>query len=449
MGSTKTDPARPVRIIGGGISGLSAALLLARAGREVCLWEGTKQIGGLLAPISFADVACDRGSHRVHPESHPLLRELTVSEDWQSRPRRGRLILNGQHLHYPPNPLGFIRGLGVRASAQMLGGFATRPGALQAFKSWETDRSLAPDEDVGFEDFILRRVGRGAYERFYKPYVTKVWGLPPAEISQTVAKQRISTSKPMETFRRAVSREKVDRRFLYPRGGMAGLVQSLRRSVEEAGVQIVEDRAFDSAVDLSPDHDLVFTGRLRDLVVGADLQHRGLYLIFLAIPKGLLDEVDTWYAPESRYWFGRVSQPAQFSSEHAHADHDVLCIEIPEGQWGPEKDFLSLLPAILSQLHDAGILPEHTQPLDQAQRHIEDVYPLYRRGWFHEWRRALDEVRAMGEIWPLGRQGLFLHCNMDHCVNMADQMVQEMEQGQGAADWINQAARYLDLRVRD
>ena len=440
---------RPVRVVGGGISGLSAALLLARAGRSVTLWEGNKQLGGLLEPVSFANVECDRGSHRIHPESHPLLRELTDSEDWQSRPRRGRLILNGQHLHYPPNPLGFVRGLGVRASAEMIGGFATRPGALRAFKSWESDRSQVPDEDVGFENFILRRVGKGAYERFYKPYVTKVWGLPPSQISQTVAKQRISTSKPMETFRRAISREKVDRRFLYPRAGMAGLVRSLRDSAIQAGVGIEEGQRFDVSSDHGADHDLVFTGRLRDLVQDAELKHRGLYLVFLALPKGQLAEVDTWYAPESRYWFGRISQPAQFSSALGHPDHDVICIEIPEGRWGPEKDFLQEIPAVLAQLNDAGILPDGCTPTDQAQRYVQDVYPMYTRGWFHEWRRVLDKVALMQNVWPLGRQGLFLHCNMDHCVNMADQMVQEMTQGQTAEDWIRQASRYLDLRVRD
>jgi len=440
---------RPVRVIGGGISGLSAALLLARAGRSVTLWEGTSRLGGLLAPIVFQGVDCDRGSHRVHPESHPLLRELTASEDWQSRPRRGRLILNGQHLHYPPNPMGFVRGLGVRASAQMLGGFVTRPGALSAFKSWEADRSEMPDEDEGFEAFILRRVGRGAYERFYKPYVTKVWGLPPDEISQTVAKQRISTSKPMETFRRAIKREKVDRRFLYPVGGMAGLVQSLRRSVEAEGVQIIHDRSFDPDADLPADQDTIFTGRLRDLVPGAKLHHRGLYLVFLALPKGRLAEVDTWYVPESHYWFGRVSQPAQFSADHGHADHDVLCVEIPEGRWGPDQDFTLRLPELLDQLRSAGIVPEDCTPIASTQRHVPDVYPLYRRNWYLDWAAALERVAAMERVWPLGRQGLFLHCNMDHCVNMADQMVQEMGEGQAAGDWIRQATRYLDLRVRD
>jgi UDP-galactopyranose mutase len=449
MGSTQTETSRPVRVIGGGISGLSAALLLTRRGRTVDLWEGSPRLGGLLAPVPFGGIPCDRGSHRVHPESHPLLRELTDSEDWQSRPRRGRLILNGQHLSYPPDPLGFVRGLGVRASAEMLGGFVARPGALRAFKSWERDRSRVPEDDMGFEDFILQRVGRGAYERFYRPYVTKVWGLDPSEISQTVAKQRVSTSRPMQTFRRALKPGTTDRVFLYPRGGMAGLVQSLRSSAEQAGVTIVPERRFDPEVDHSDAHDTVFTGRLRDLVPGAELAHRGLYLIFLAIEKGRLDEVDTWYAPESRYWFGRVSQPAQFSRGLSHSDHDVLCVEIPEGRWGTDHDFVAELHTLTDQLQDAGVLPPGTAPIDQAQHFVPDVYPLYRRHWYRAWQAALAEVAARGHTWPLGRQGLFLHCNMDHCVNMADQMVREMAQGRGAADWIANAGRYLDLRVRD
>ena len=439
----------PSLVVGAGISGLSAAVLLARAGRPVHLWEQAPQPGGLLAAVQFQGVPCDRGSHRVHPESHPLLRELTAAEEWLERPRRGRLVLGGRTVGYPPSPASFFRGLGLRTSASMAMGLLMRPGALDAFRSWERDRGAVPDEDEGFEAFVIRRVGRSAYQRFYRPYVEKVWGMEPSEISRTVAKQRISTSAPLQTFRRALSRGSQDQTFLYPRLGMVSLIERLGQLADQLGVERYSGQRFDVSSDASSYHSVLFSGHLSHLVPAAGLDHRGLYLLHLSFPAGLLPDNDTWYAPESSFWFGRVSQPARFSPALQSAGQDILCVEIPEGRWGPSRDFLSDLDTIVDQLVDAEVLPAPVAPIAAQQTWLPRVYPLYRRGWFSRWQDALQEIAARGAIYPIGRQGLFLHCNMDHCVHIADEAVRHVLSEGSAADWATRCLDFLDLRVRD
>lgn len=441
---------KPVLVVGAGITGLSAAVMLARAGRKVEVWESRPDPGGLLAPVTFQGVPCDQGSHRVHPESHPLLRELTASEDWIERPRRGRLILGGKLVGYPPDPVAFLKGLGLRAAAEMGAGFIARPGALDAFRTWEQDRGEAPTEDVGFEDFVVRRVGRGAYRRFYRPYVEKVWGLDPSEVSQSVAKQRVSTSNPLQTFRRALRRDGTpDRTFFYPRRGMASLIDHLCDLAVQLGVEITHDRSFDGQTDISQYAAVLFSGHLTDLVPDSGLSHRGLYLLHLAFPAGHLAETDTWYAPEAKYWFGRVSQPAKFSSSLQAPDQDILAVEIPQGRWGTEHDFMQTLDEVVAQLVDAGILSTHIEPSDARQTYVPRVYPLYLRGWFDRWRAALESLVESGPIFPIGRQGLFLHCNMDHCVHIADEAVRHLQAGGTPQDWARRCTDFLDLRVRD
>ena len=237
-------------VVGAGISGLSAAVLLARAGRSVELWEGAPHPGGMLAGVSFLGLPFDRGSHRIHPESHPLLRELTAAEAWERRPRDGRLLLSGRTVPYPLDPSAFLRGIGPRAAVSMAWGWVRRPGAFQAFRAWEDDRREADAQDDGFEDFVVRRVGRSAYGRFYRPYVEKVWGLAPGELSQTVAKQRVSTSAPLDSFKRALRRTgSSDRHFLYPRGGMVALVRRLSTMADELGVVRHRGRHFGPETD--------------------------------------------------------------------------------------------------------------------------------------------------------------------------------------------------------
>jgi hypothetical protein len=55
----------------------------------------------------------------------------------------------------------------------------------------------------------------------------------------------------------------------------------------------------------------------------------------------------------------------------------------------------------------------------------------------------------MGDILPVGRQGLFLHCNMDHCVAIAEDAVDHLTEGHPPEAWFNKCPDYLDLRVRD
>ncbi len=444
-----------VLIVGSGITGLSAAVLLARRGVDVEVWEAGDEPGGILAPVDFQGIECDRGSHRVHPESHPLLRELTDDGDWRERPRNGKLVLNGRQIPYPIDPVSFLRGLGFEAALDMGIGWLTRPGVFRRFRRWEDARQRTPKNDLGFEQFVVERVGKSAYRRFYKPYVDKVWGEHPSEISQSVAKQRVSTSNPLKQILRSIGVEQ--QTFLYPREGMSGLLNTLLSQARAEGVTVRYGRRYERSQDATeqsgaPDgfDKVLYSGYLPDLAPNAGLDHRGLYLLHLAFPERLIDDsVDTWYIPETEYWFGRVSQPENFSPHMSSDGYAVICVEIPEGRWGKDVDFLDRMGSITRQLVVAGILQERAHPADGRQTFLPHIYPLYARNWFDDWEAALEDVRSMGDILPIGRQGLFLHCNMDHCVAIADDAVEHVLGGHSDAAWFDGCVDYLDLRVRD
>ena len=443
---------QPVVIAGAGIAGLSAAVLLARQGQTVEVWEAQKSSGGLLAPVDFFGVPCDRGSHRIHMQADPLLQELTQEEDWQERPRRGMLVLNRQQIPYPPSPLSFLSGLGPRVSLSMGLSWVLDPGVWQRFLSWESDRTDTSDTDEGFESFVTSRVGQAAYHSFYRPYVEKVWGLPPSLISRTVAKQRVSTSSPWQTLlqalRPAEERQK-QQYFLYPAAGMHGLLNNLLDKAEKAGVSIHYNQPLRLDNWPSDAKAVLYSGNLTSLAPESGLSHRGLYLLYCAFPKGTLPANDTWYTPETCYWFGRVSQPAQFSETLQTPEADVLCVEIPEGAWGDKLDFTRRQDELVQQLKNAGILPEKAALLGIRQEFLPHVYPLYRRQWYKDWAVAIESLRSLGNVFPFGRQGLFLHCNMDHCVRMASDVVEHIVRGGTSEEWLSQAERYLELRVRD
>ena len=428
-------------VVGAGIGGLAAAVLLARSGTQVEVIEASDEAGGLIAPIHFDGLPCDRGSHRIHPSAHPLLQELTAQAQWRTRPRQGRLVLGGRLLPYPPDPVSFLSGLGVKDSARMAIGWLRRPEMLRHVSRWEAERTDESD-DEGFEAFVLARVGRAAYERFYQPYATKVWGVDPQTLSRSVAKQRVSTSNPLPSILGLTRRE-----YLYPEGGMASLIDVLLEKARHYGVEMRLGERYEP--DTKETRPVFFSGHLGDLAPEAGLSHRGLYLIHLSVPREAVGEVDTWYSPEASFWFGRVSQPAEFTRSFTRADRTVLCLEIPEGSWGRDQDFIARIDVLIDQLREAGVLNRIVQPIEAKQTFLPRIYPMYLRNWTSQWNKAMNHVAALGNVYPFGRQGLFLHCNMDQSVQTASDAVEHVVTHANSRLWAEKCQGYLGFRVRD
>lgn len=432
--------ARRAVVAGGGVTGLAAALHLRRAGFQVEVHEVAEATGGMVRPAPFRGVGCDLGSHRLHPEAlgEPLLRELARVVPFESRPRRGRIVLGGRHLPYPLSPIGLLRGLGLARAASFAAGWLGRT----PLATWERDRRRS-DHDEGYDAFVRSRVGDAAYDAFYRPYAEKVWGIHPAALSRSVAKKRVSTAQPAAMLARGLRGE----RYAYPRGGMAALLAGLDRMARDAGVRVHTGRR--ASRDTDADR-VVWTAPLAQLAPGHGLRHRGLYLVFLAFPVPRLSDVETFYVPERAYWFGRVSEASNYSDSMHNRRESVLCLEIPEGAWGRGRDFVSQAPVLVEQLRAAGILGRSVPgPVAAHQLWLPGVYPIYERGWQAQWRAALTAATADGRTVPVGRQGLFLHCNIDHCLAMAGAAAAHVAAGRSAATWVEQAGPYAELRVRD
>jgi len=350
--------------------------------------------------------------------------------------------------------------LGPAASFSLASGLLGTSRQSRAFADWEKQRIPSSlEEDVGFARFVQDRVGEPAYRSFYEPYARKVWGLDPADLSQIVAKKRLGATRPWALLQNKVGRlfarreglsepEQRLEHFVYPARGISSIIDYLEREVAKHGVVITHNEAFD--ISRVRDETVLFAGHLRDLVP-TPLEHRGLYLVFLALPVSRAGENETYYSPGPEHFFGRVSELQHYSPVLSRPGETILCVEIPEGTWGRDADFSRgpLYRTLLGQLRQAGILRAGIEPIEQRQYFVPGVYPLYRRGFRTLWREAMQRVSSLGSIFPFGRQALFLHCNLDHCVEIARAVVEHILGGRGSSEWIEQAEKYLELRVRD
>ena len=71
---------KPVAVIGAGLAGLSAALTLQEAGREVVIYDGSDRVGGRVATDYIDGFTLDRGFQLINAKYPELLRLGVVDE---------------------------------------------------------------------------------------------------------------------------------------------------------------------------------------------------------------------------------------------------------------------------------------------------------------------------------------------------------------------------------
>lgn len=429
-----------IAVLGGGPAGVGAAYRCAARGHAVTLFEALPGVGGHAASITVAGRRVDLGSHRLHPACAPEvmadLRRL-LGDDLRSRPRHGRIRLGGRWVAFPLRPADLLAHL-------------PRPLALgiarDATGRWWRRRAAgggAPGAD-SYADALLGRFGPTLCEWFWFPYARKLWGLEPGEISARQAEVRVRSPSVLSVAARALrAATEGPGRFWYPRGGFGRISESLAAAAASSGAELrlstpVTALGLDGSGPVSvraggadTPADLILStlalGTLPGLAGGAsaavreaaaELTHRAMVLVYLVFDVDSITEFDAHYLPDDTIATARVSEPRHYGGDWPPG-RTILCCEVPctEGDALWSRSDADVVAAVESDL-DASGLDVPGPATDAHVVRLRRVYPLYRRG--HEAAVASVEAWAGGldGVVTFGRQGLFLHDNSHHALEM-------------------------------
>ncbi|MFP3914650.1 MAG: protoporphyrinogen/coproporphyrinogen oxidase [Actinomycetota bacterium] len=417
-------------VLGGGPAGLYAALLLARRGIEVTLFEREETPGGLTAGRTVDGQRVDYGSHRLHPSIEPgILEDLRalLAGDLQERTRRGRIRLGDRWLSFPFS----LRQVTTALPASELARLAA--GAAAA--------ATRPSSGATFEDVVAGGLGRRMGELFYFPYARKIWGVDPSRLSGEQARRRIGAQTPLALLRRALSGDS-GRTFYYPEDGFGGIPAGLARAAEEAGVgmrlgesvsglQRTEDGweistsagTLPARLVLSTLPISVLARMLRpppDVAEAASaLTSRAMILVYLTVPTPQWTPYDAHYFPAEDVPFTRISEPKNYrSSPTDPPGQSVICVEIPcdrhDPVWSAPRETLGT--DLRAAIRGLG-LPDPGERVEVSR--LDHAYPVYRVGAEAAMTRVSDWLEGMPGLVTFGRQGLFAHDNTHHALAMA------------------------------
>jgi UDP-galactopyranose mutase len=163
-------------VVGAGFAGsVIAERLAAGSNKKVLLCDKRSHIGGnAYDHYDDAGILVHRyGPHIFHTNSREVFEYLSRFTEWRPYQHRVRAAVDGQILPIPIN-LDTINALyGLNLTSFELDSFFQKVA-----EPCETIRTS--------EDVVVSKVGRELYEKFFRNYTRKQWGLDPSELDASV-----------------------------------------------------------------------------------------------------------------------------------------------------------------------------------------------------------------------------------------------------------------------
>jgi UDP-galactopyranose mutase len=227
-------------IVGAGFAGCTLAERLAEgSGKRVVLVDKRHHIGGNSYDCHDDDgILVHRyGPHIFHTNSQEVFDYLSRFTSWRPYQHRVVASVDGQLVPIPINLDTINRIYGLQLSAMELPSFFD--------KMAESVPELRTSEDV-----IVSKVGRQLYEKFFRNYTRKQWGLDPSELDASVtARVPIRTNRDARYFD--------DTYQAMPRHGYTRMFE---RMVASPNIKLLLNTSYREVAGVIPHREMIYTG---------------------------------------------------------------------------------------------------------------------------------------------------------------------------------------------
>src|SRR5579859_1215372 len=227
-------------IVGAGFAGsVLAERLASQADKKVLLVEKRNHIGGNAYDHydEHGVLVHKYGPHIFHTNSADVFNYLSQFTDWRQYQHRVLASVDGQLVPMPINLDTINRLYGT---------------SYTSFELEDFFRSVAePREHIRTsEDVVVSRVGRELYEKFFKNYTRKQWGLDPSELDAAV-----TSRVPVRTNRD--DRYFTDRFQAMPQHGFTRMFE---RMLDHRNIKVMLNTDYREIRDMIPYRKMIYSG---------------------------------------------------------------------------------------------------------------------------------------------------------------------------------------------
>ena len=301
-------------IVGAGFAGsVLAERLAAGSGRRVLLCDRRPHIGGnAYDHYDDAGVLVHRyGPHIFHTNSKVVFEYLGRFTAWRPYEHRVRASVDGQLVPIPINLDTINRLYGLSMTAFELEAFFARVA--------EKVDAVRTSEDV-----VVSKVGRELYEKFFRGYTRKQWGLDPSELDASV------------TARVPTRTNRDDRYFTdtYQAMPLHGYTRMFERMLDHPNIKVLLSTDYREIVDEIQFGQMIYTGPIDaffDHVYGP-LPYRSLEFRHETVAAPRFQEVGTVNYPNEQAYTRITEFKHLTGQEHARTS---IVYEYPRAEGDP------------------------------------------------------------------------------------------------------------------
>jgi UDP-galactopyranose mutase len=226
-------------IVGAGYAGSVLAERLASGGRKVLVVDRRPHIGGnAFDHYDDAGILVHRyGPHIFHTNAERVFTYLSQFTEWRPYDQRVLTSVDGKLLPIPINLDTINRLYGLSLDSSELDEFF-------AVRAEPIDRCRTS------EDVVVSRVGRELYEKFFRGYTRKQWGLDPSELDASV------------TARVPIRTNRDDRYFTdtYQAMPLRGYTRMFERMLARPNISVLLQTDYRTIRRVIPHREVVYTG---------------------------------------------------------------------------------------------------------------------------------------------------------------------------------------------
>jgi UDP-galactopyranose mutase len=348
-------------VVGAGFAGATIAeRLAAHAGKTVLICDKRPHIGGnAYDHYDEAGILVHKyGPHIFHTNSRDVYEYLSQFTEWRPYQHRVLACVDGQLLPIPINLDTVNRMYGTNYTSFELEKFFTSVA--------EPAAQVRTSEDV-----IVSKVGRELYEKFFRNYTRKQWGLDPSELDASV------------TSRVPVRTNRDDRYFTdtYQVMPLRGYTRMFERMLSHPNIKILLNADYREVKRAIPHSEVIFTG-----------------------------PVDEFFD----YRFGRLP--------YRSLDFKFETVNTPVAQQGPVINYpnenaytrVTEFKYLTGQEH-----PKTTLVYEFAKGEGDPYYPVPQPQNAALYRKYQELAEATSGVHFLGRLGTYKYYNMDQVVAQA------------------------------
>lgn len=444
-------------ILGAGLSGLSAAAWLTKAGHPATILEKDKNVGGLAKTITHGDFHFDLGGHRFLTNNQQIQNFVSelLGDNLLTVPRKSQIHLNGKYINYPLSPANAVFGMGLAKTGSILLDYGKE----------KIRNIIRPRKLTSLEDWVVSQFGRTMFNLYFKNYSEKVWGLNCENISKDWVAQRIDNlslwqfiQHSLVKFRSSKAKTLTDT-FIYPRRGIGELSNRMQEIItagnsvktgatvkkihHDAGkitgiqysdgenTRTVRGEKYISSIPITKLIENLLPSPPEEVCQAASsIRFRSLVIVALFVNKKKITDLTWMYFPGKDIPFGRIHEPKNWSRDLApnnksHIIAEYFCnTDDPTWQSPDEK----IVAATSGHLERLGFFNKN-DVLDSCVLRIPYAYPVFDVHYQNHLKIITDYLDKFDNLYLVGRSGMFSYLNMD----------QAMESGIAAAEQVLQA----------